>query len=216
MSVDKKTYTLGKIKKLVDLNGDTVNFDINFRVKSKNNQPFEMLVVDQTTLDSNPNIEYKKVVNGEISGNLVHDKNIYQNYFLILKSENPCECEVEIQKKELPKTPPPPVPTVMENYQNNDNSKKSWFKMKTILLIVLVIGILGYGYYWYSNRNKSESVNKPEAKFKFYSPPQSSASPHASPHASPQASPQPKSHFSVVKSSKGSELLERLKRLHLN
>lgn len=108
MATNRQTHQVGKIKKLIDLNGDTTNFDITFRVASRNKEPFELLVVDQTTLDNTPNLEYKKVDNGAISGNIVHDKNVYQNYFLILKAENPCDCDVEITKKELPKTLTPP------------------------------------------------------------------------------------------------------------
>lgn len=101
---NKKTYTLGKIKQLIDLNDDSTNFDLSFTVTCHDDTPFQMLVVDQTTLDNNPELEYKNVKNS-ISGNIVSDKNIYQNYFLILKSEKVCKVDVETIKKVLPKTP---------------------------------------------------------------------------------------------------------------
>jgi hypothetical protein len=100
------TYNLNKVRQLIDLNGDTTNFEISFKAVSKNREPFDMLIVDQTTLDNTPNLEFKKAVNGEIAGNIVQDKNIYQNYFMVLKSDNPCQCDVEIIKKELPKSLP--------------------------------------------------------------------------------------------------------------
>ena len=96
-----KTYNLTKTQQLIDLNGDTTNFDLTFTATSKNGHQFDLLVVDQTTLDTNPSLEFKKVVNGTMSGNIVSDKGIYQNYFLILKSDNPCECTVQIDKKEI-------------------------------------------------------------------------------------------------------------------
>ena len=206
MATNRQTYQIGKIKKLIDLNGETTNFDITFRVASRNKEPFEILVVDQTTLDSNPNLEYKKVENGAISGNVIQDKNVYQNYFIILKSDNPCECDVEIVKKELPKTPPPP-PTIPSSPIKSVGGKKiengfSWVK---ILLIVGAIAALGIGLYLYSKKgvNKDkEPVTKtvvPEAGFRFYSPPKSSASP-------PQRGDD----------EKGNDLLARLKRLNLN
>lgn len=208
MATNRQTYQIGKIKKLIDLNGETINFDIIFRVASRNKEPFDLLVVDQTTLDNNPNLEYKKVENGAISGNIVQDKNVYQNYFLILKAENPCECDVEIVKKELPKTPTP-LPQQQMPVATTKNGKKSsdGFNWVKILLIVGTIAVLGIGLYLYSKNGKKqeatvkqEVVKAPaEAGFRFYSPPKSSAS-HASP---PQAE-------------KGNNLLERLKRLNLN
>lgn len=104
MSKTKQTYKLGKIKQLVDLNRDVTNFDLNFTVVSKDGSEFYSVVVDQTMLDNEPNPEYKKV-KGRISGNIVADKGVYQNYFLILKADKPCECDVTIDMKEIPKNP---------------------------------------------------------------------------------------------------------------
>ena len=80
-------YTLGKQKQLIDLNGDSVNFDLNFLCESLDSSEFDVLVVDQQTLDNNPNNLSYKHAQGKISGNISSDKNIYQNYFLILKSQ---------------------------------------------------------------------------------------------------------------------------------
>ena len=71
----RKTYSVSNVKQLIDLNGSSTNFDISFKVTSRNKEPFHMLVVDQTTLDNNPNLQYKHVEGGEISGNLKNDKN---------------------------------------------------------------------------------------------------------------------------------------------
>jgi hypothetical protein len=103
MAVVKQTHNLGKIKKLIDLNGDSINFDLSFTVTCKDDTPFNLLVVDQSTLDNGQELVYKEAKN-TISGNILADKNMYQNYFLILKSETPCDVEVEILKKDLPKT----------------------------------------------------------------------------------------------------------------
>jgi hypothetical protein len=97
-----KTYSVSKVKQLIDLNGDSVNFEINFRVSSHNKEPFDILVVDQSTLDSDPDLQYKSVTNGTISGKVRKDKNVYENHFIILKANSPCECDVEIEKTELP------------------------------------------------------------------------------------------------------------------
>ena len=47
-----RTYTLDKIRQLIDLNGDSTNFDISFKVTSRNGEVFDIVVVDQTTLDT--------------------------------------------------------------------------------------------------------------------------------------------------------------------
>ena len=109
MSVAKKTYTIGSVQQLIDLNGDTTNFDCTFNVTSHNKEHFEVLVVDQKTLDSGKDIEYRKV-EGDISGNIIQDKDVYDNYYLILKCDKPCKVDVEITKKEIAAKPLPPPP----------------------------------------------------------------------------------------------------------
>ena len=98
----KKTVLVNKIKQLIDLNGDKVNYDLNFSVTSKDGLPFDTIVVSQAKLDSGEELEYKKVLNGVINGNIVADKDIYQNYFLLLKADKPVECFVEIDIKDIP------------------------------------------------------------------------------------------------------------------
>ena len=41
-------------QQLVDLNGDTTNFDLTFNAASSDGSDFDVVVVDQATLDSNP------------------------------------------------------------------------------------------------------------------------------------------------------------------
>lgn len=93
-------YTVNSMKKLVDLNADMINFVTNFTAKSTNNEEFECLVVDQNTLDNTPELQYKKVP-GIISGTVSSDKNIYQNYYLILRADTPCTVDVTIESQHL-------------------------------------------------------------------------------------------------------------------
>lgn len=163
---ETKTYTLGKIKQLIDLNGDTTNFNLTFKVTCHDNTPFNVLVVDQTTLDNSPELEYKEAVK-EMSGNIVADKNIYQNYFLILKSETPCVVDVQIDKKPLPITPNFPIndlhPTstinkkVHSQLSNNITSPNGFINWKKIGLIVLVCLIAG-GVLWYLYKRKPSNI----------------------------------------------------------
>ena len=161
MEQSKKIYTLGKIKQLIDLNGDSTNFDLSFKVTCADDTHFDVLVVDQATLDNNQELEYKKTQK-IISGNILTDKNIvYQNYFLILKSDKECTVEVELIKKILPK------PT--ENIQKFDQNLKlpkrtaakphsseiNWKKIGLISVVVLIgLGIL---WFLYKRKNKIQS-----------------------------------------------------------
>jgi hypothetical protein len=167
-----ETYKLGKIKQLIDLNGDTTNFDLTFNVSSKDGSEFEALVVDQATLDNNPNIEYKKAP-GTISGNIVADKNVYQNYFLLLKSENPCECVVSTEIKNIPPNPKFVKESFAQktNNQNapptqNDKStlskEKPKFDMKRILLILVLIGLAAFVYFKFFRKSSKGSDGKIE------------------------------------------------------
>jgi hypothetical protein len=93
---------LNSIKQLLDLNGEKVNFDLTFEVVSKDKVPFETLVVTQKMLDSDEPLEYKKITEGIIQGNIVSDKGLYDNYFLVLKSKDNAECQVKISIKDIP------------------------------------------------------------------------------------------------------------------
>jgi hypothetical protein len=166
-----KTYSVSKVKQLIDLNGDSVNFEVSFKVSSRNKEPFEILVVDQATLDSDPNLQYKSVTNGVISGKVRKDKNVYQNHFIILKANNPCECDVEIQMTELPEfiqqeqfkvqdqdsqQAQLPIQTthhsqpVMDRLNSDKNDGFHWIK---IILIVGFVAGIGFVLYWVSQKN---------------------------------------------------------------
>lgn len=159
-----KTYTLGPMKQLVDLNGDITNFDLTFNVTSKNGSEFDAVVIDQTTLDNNPNPEYKKA-RGNISGNIVADKGVYQNYFLLLRADKPCECDVTIDIKEIPKR--------TENLQSNGAEKMSSLlppkrpssiNWKMILLFIVVVGG-GLLLFYYSKKKTDDVGQKVGDKF---------------------------------------------------
>ena len=157
MSQTKKTYSLSKIKQLIDLNGDSTNFNIKFKVTCKDNLPFQVLVVDQTTLDNAETLEYKDVT-GTISGNVIADKNVFQNHFLILKSDNQCEVDVEIIKEDLPKIPDsiiqqqinPPVNSLPQPIRQPSKGA-NWLKIGLIALVIIGGGLL----LWYLYKRKN-------------------------------------------------------------
>lgn len=139
-----KIYTVGKVKQLIDLNGDSVNFSVKFLVRSRNKEPFDMVVVNQTTLDNSPKLEYQHVEDGEISGDLLWDKNEYQNHFLILRADSPCECEVQIDKKDVKKEVQLPSPTVISPPLKNQGGM-NWGKI--FLILAIIVG--GFALYWF-------------------------------------------------------------------
>lgn len=161
-----KIYNIDKVQQLIDLNGERVNFYVNFIVTSENpDSEFEVVVLNQSQLDSEDlnKLEYKKV-KGKISGNVKSDQGIYQNYFLSIKSDTPTKVTVDLQFSEVAEK------SVDSNKQTIETppAKSSFFSRKFfIILIALIIlgGVLYYFFYYKKNTNsvnyKVES-NKPE------------------------------------------------------
>lgn len=169
-----KTYSIHNVKQLIDLNGDSTNFDITFKVASKNGAPFDVLVVDQATLDTNPNLQYRRADKGIITGTISNNKNIYQNHFLVLKSDTPCECDVEIIKKELPvNIPQQPTTTVPTSLSKKRTDGFDWVK---ILLVLGAIAGIIVVLYWLPKKEPTKTEPK-NTKFCFYTPSKSIESP---------------------------------------
>ena len=174
-----KTYSVSKVKQLIDLNGDSVNFDLKFTVKSRDNSPFDISVVDQDTLDNNSELKYRNVTNGSISGQLKQDKNVYQNHFLILKADSPCECDVEIEKTELdvtsvqgqtmqgqslqgqslqPQTMGHNSSMTHSKFNEDKNDGFHWIKI--VLGLGLMVGV-GFAVYWVSRKYEKAILYTP-------------------------------------------------------
>lgn len=157
MSV-KKTLSITSGQQLLDLNEETTNFDLTFTAKSLDNSDFDVIVVDQTTLDRNPKLEFKRA-KGVISGNIISDKNVYQNYFLCLKSEKPCTIEVVIDKKEIqPKRQEQPVVRSVSNHPPiKPPSKPDKTNWKLVFIVILILGA-SVGFYYMYNKKKQEKL----------------------------------------------------------
>ena len=142
MPLTKKIYNIANRQTLVDLNGDSTNFKLDFQVSTKDNKEFEMLVVTQATLDSGKPIEYKKV-QGSMSGNMLSDKNVYQNYYLILRAQQPTEVTVELNFEKLPDNIPkneqfsPPHNHYPESFKPPQQQPQEPVKKKGNSLIIL-------------------------------------------------------------------------------
>ena len=173
----KQTLSLSNTQQLVDLNGETANFDLTFNVNCKTKDSFQVVVVDQATLDNNPELEYRNADDGQISGNIISDKNIYQNYFLCLKSENPCIVDITIDKKEI--EPKPEIPMESKSEQNTtkptatlnniknthlQHPKPRKINWKLILIVLIVIAGGLFIYYFFIKKTTDPNVDIKEFK----------------------------------------------------
>lgn len=96
-------YNIGKVKKLIEINKNLVNFTAEFNIKSISLTEFEIAIVTQDILDNNIQFEYQKSINSFISGNIKADKGDYKNYLMVIKADEECEVFIEINVFELKK-----------------------------------------------------------------------------------------------------------------
>lgn len=169
MDTGTKTYQIDKHKQLIPLNGSTVNFSCFFEVKSKDKKPFNITIVEQGEIKPK---QYKLVDDGYINGQIESDGQL-KSYFLVLKAQQPCECDVrvvvkpkeannETQNNGSSSQPPPPSSPVQPPIQPNHmpphphphtphmviQKEESYFQMKYIIgiSIALIVVYLLYRY----------------------------------------------------------------------
>jgi len=109
MPITTNRYNVSSVQQMIDLNGDAKNFKLKFTCRAENEStPFYVLVMTQAQLDNpdSKNLNYKKV-NGSITGEIHADKNIYQNYFLLIRSPEDCKIEIVSNFEKLPDNIPP-------------------------------------------------------------------------------------------------------------
>jgi hypothetical protein len=130
-------YEISKVKKLIDINGDIVNFKTRFRVESPTGNPVDVLVVSQSVLDTTDSsqLEYKTVVD-KLEGEIVMDKNVYQNYFLILKANAPTEVLVTLDTQAI-EIPAQKVSTTPPSVSNSEEIKIDYVLYCIIFLVIL-------------------------------------------------------------------------------
>ena len=154
MTSTSTEYTISKIKKLIDLNGDMVNFRIHFRVYG--DHPFQALIVDQNTLDTNPEINFKDV-DGELSGDIVSDNGIYQPHFMILKSDSPSSVTVDLFKEELQITPQTRSNETTTTESTTGDGQNNYL---TFLAIGIIIACAGYYIMYYKKETSGSGLNR--------------------------------------------------------
>jgi len=94
---DSKVYTVQKTQSLIDLNKNLKNFKLRLTAsKVDPNQPnFKAAIVDQTMLDSQ-NIQFRDV-DSSISSTVVADKDVFQNFYLVLKCDSTAQVKVDTE-----------------------------------------------------------------------------------------------------------------------
>lgn len=96
----KQLYPLTKRPQLIDLNGENVNFKLDFTVQSLDpTNEFNAIVLTQDQLDTmDLNKIEMKSAKGKISGNILANNDKYKNYFLVLKrKENDASPDFQVE-----------------------------------------------------------------------------------------------------------------------
>jgi hypothetical protein len=161
-------YKIGKIRKLVDLNKNLINFNLDFVIHSEDkSSTFEIAVVTQDTLDNNYPIKYQKAANGYISGNVKSDNNTYNNYLIVIKAEEDMDVSIDLtiheimgaQQQQLPKQEvkheEQPDKKTQENFDILYTSNSFLFTKRNLLIFFIIVILVSciYIYHYYTNNN---------------------------------------------------------------
>ena len=159
MTRETHNLELSTRHQLLDLNREKVNFVLNFNIVAEDNKHFFVIILTQKEVDKYGNLDEieMKTAPGKISGTITVKDNVYENYILLLKSNDNCKVSVDLDIEEVE----PEIKDVQENFnemsepQNNvgyevseDNIpiyKKTWFWI-FLFILLLMVGYLGYNY----------------------------------------------------------------------
>lgn len=180
MSFQKK-LEINTIKKLIDINGEIVNFEADFLVQSENLNPFYFIIADQDLLDQDKELEFKQVEEGSISGKISFEKNVHTNYYMVIKADQPMIIFAQVNIKELPMKKEMTEKLAGNNGQikkvrfadqlndkmvrntaNAVNAKNDYgniFKLIAVLAILIIGGFLMYKFYTEKDKAVSLSYN---------------------------------------------------------
>ena len=159
MTRETHNLELSTRHQLLDLNREKVNFVLNFNIVAEDNKHFFVIILTQKEVDKYGNLDEieMKTAPGKISGTITVKDNVYENYILLLKSNDNCKVHVDLDVEEVE----PEIKDVQENFnemsepENNvgyevseDNIpiyKKTWFWI-FLFILLLMVGYLGYNY----------------------------------------------------------------------
>jgi len=143
---------------LIDLNQNIINFQCNFTVHS-HGIPFQAVVVTQEQLDSDDfQVEYQNVVNGIIEAEIENISNVYNNYCLLLKSEQDCDVDIQINVVPLPETIKENFEEpVTENHPVHTPIDTPFYKTNTFAWIIIFVGVVLIIYLLFSDNKKGKT-----------------------------------------------------------
>lgn len=152
--ITKTLYNLQNVNIMADLNQGSTNFIVNFEASSSGKIPFKVAALNQQTLDSGDMPDFHTSdSNGQITGTVEENSNEFQNYFLVMNAESPCDVELKIEKTELPYNHALETQQTQqiqhESTQNDShthgepikkrtNSNASYYTVSIILIVALV------------------------------------------------------------------------------
>jgi hypothetical protein len=148
---------------ILDLNGDTTNFTIDFNIKG--DSPFEMCLTTQDMLDHGTPLDFKKIQTS-IAASVRADTNEYKNYIIVVRSQNPNKVQADIEKKIIEPKPQPITKTEPNETTQPPSSIWSCINVNYKFMLCVGIGvvglsIIGYLVYKYNKKEPYSKKNNP-------------------------------------------------------
>jgi hypothetical protein len=172
MTKETHNLELSTRHQLLDLNKDTINFVLNFNIVAEENKHFFVIILTQKDVDKYKNLDdiEMKIAPGKISGSITVKDNVFENYILLLKSNDNCKVNIELEIEEIePELNEPEINNVQENFddnmeisENHDDSvqfyKKTWFWI-LLFIVLLIVGYLAYSHIQHRKENHQLTEN---------------------------------------------------------
>lgn len=98
MVVTTQKYQIGQRAQLIDLNSDLTNFKLSFDcISVPPSADFQLYVATQTELDKTEIQQLPfKIAKGHMNGTIIADEDKYDNFFLVVQSQQDIELEVRV------------------------------------------------------------------------------------------------------------------------
>lgn len=168
---EEQTYKVSRRAQLIDLNKDHTNFTLRFECHGDPNIPFQLCITNQSELDTKDmsELQMKTVEGGSISGTIVADSNVYQNYFAVLRSEQDMDVTVVVDIEPLEVNSPSPShgqddvsqgqsSSPATPYHSHGENSGSWMKILFVVLLILFFLVIVYYIFQLSEDIPSSSM----------------------------------------------------------
>ncbi len=127
--------------------------------------------MDQTAVDNNSSIDFKDVPSGSITGTVTQDKNIQQNFYLVLKSDVKIMCSISITLTEIPGNSYPigdPRSVLTPGGVGDEPTcspppKRNYLFTFLVIIVLILAGFFVYYYFFTEQKSTPEGkVNRTE------------------------------------------------------